>query len=143
MKPKLMARLDLLAETSQVRLLDEIKRQTATLAQVAEQQEVLASYRDRLTQSWRNGKVIDAASAKRAGHFCAASQTAETQIEQLAEQTRQQLEISLQNLAANKAQRQNLAAAQQKAALQSERMAESRAEQPRTNPILLRAARSS
>jgi flagellar biosynthesis chaperone FliJ len=143
MNPKLMARLDLLAETGEARLLDEIKRQTATLAQVAEQQAVLVNYRDRLTQSWRDGKVIDAASAKRAGHFCAASQTAQLQIEQLAEHTKKQLEVSLQNLAANKAHRQSLATAQQKAALQSERLAESRAEQPRLNPILLRAARSS
>ncbi len=143
MTPKLMARLDLLAETGEIRLLDEIRRQTATLAQVAEQQAVLANYRDRLTQSWRTGQVIDAASAKRAGHFSSASQTAEAQIEQLAVQTRKQLEISLQNLAASKAHRQNLATAQAKAALQNERMAESRAEQPRANPILLRAARSS
>jgi flagellar biosynthesis chaperone FliJ len=143
MTPRLMARLDLLAETGEARLLDEIKRQTATLAQVAEQQAVLENYRNRLTQSWRSGKVIDAGSAKRAGHFCSASQTAETQIEQLAAQTRKQLEVSLQNLAAAKAHRQSLATAQAKAALQSERTAENRAEQPRANPILLRAARSS
>ena len=74
MKPRTLARLDLLAADAGGALLDEIRRHNAALATVAQQRGVLAAYRDRLPASWQSGAVVPAGQARRAGHFAAASQ---------------------------------------------------------------------
>jgi hypothetical protein len=140
MTPRLMERLGLLAAANENRLSDEIRRQTALAAQLAEQRILLANYRARLADSWRSGQVVHAGVAKRAGHFDAASEAAEVQIELLAVQAAKQLETVLQNLAEAKAYSQNLETARQKAVLQCEREAEQRREraQPQSKTMLAR-----
>jgi len=123
MKTRTMARLDLIAAETERRLLDEIRRHNATLVQIAQQRGVLAGYRERLSESWLSGDVVTAGQARRAGHFVAASRTADAQINLMEAQTREQLEVALQNLAKTQAHRRGLNEAQRKAALQEERAA--------------------
>jgi hypothetical protein len=123
MKPRTMERLDLLAAESERRLLDEIKRHNATLAQVAQQRGVLAAYRERLSDSWCGGQAVHAGQARRAGHFAAASRSADVQIDQMEAQARQQLEAALVKLAKTQAHRQGLSEASRKAMFQLEREA--------------------
>jgi len=123
MKTRTMARLDLIAAETERRLLDEIRRHNATLVQIAQQRGVLAGYRGRLSESWMSGDVVTAGQARRAGHFVGASRTAETQIDLMEAQARQQLDAALQNLAKTQAHRRGLNEAQRKAALQDERAA--------------------
>jgi flagellar biosynthesis chaperone FliJ len=90
MKPRTMERLDLLAADAERRLLDDISRHQAALGQVQAQRDVLAAYRARLAQSWKGGAAVTAGQARSAGHFVAASQAAETQIDQMEARARQQ-----------------------------------------------------
>lgn len=129
MKLRTIERLDLIAAMRQERVQEEIKRHNATLAQVAHQRSVLASYRNRLDESWRGGEVVTAGQAQRAGHFVRASYTAEVQIEQAEKQTRRQLDAALQNLAKTQAHREGLDQAHRKAETVMERLATLRQEQ--------------
>jgi flagellar biosynthesis chaperone FliJ len=131
MTPRTMDRLDLMAAASETRLLDEIRRLNASLDQLAHQRGVLAAYRDRLAQSWRSGGVVEAGAARRAGHFSAASRSAEVQLDQAEAQARQDLDKALQNLAQVQQRRRGLEDAQRKAAVQAERTAELRLERAR------------
>lgn len=137
MKPRTLARLDLLAAERERRLLDEVRRHNASLAQIAQQRSVLAAYRERLAESWLGGAVVSAGQARRAGHFTAASRQAATQIEQMETQARQLLDAALQALAATQAHRHALHDAQRAAARQEERAAEQ--QQERAQPWRPRA----
>jgi len=129
MKPRTMERLDLLAAYAERRLLDDISRHQAALAQVQAQRQVLAAYRSRLAQSWRGGAAVTAGQARSAGHFVAASQAAETQIDHAEARARHALAAALEALAATQARRQSLEDALQKAARATERGIETRREQ--------------
>lgn len=123
-----MQRLDLIAAESERRLLDEISRHNATLAQIAQQRSVLASYRTRLSESWRNGGRVSAGAARAAGHFVTASQTADTQIDLMEHRALQMLAQAMENLAQAQARRHGLGEAQKRAAREEDRENDRRAE---------------
>ena len=131
MKPRTMERLDLLAADAERRLLEDIRRHQAALAQVQEQRQVLAAYRGRLAQSWKGGAAVTAGQARSAGHFVAASQAAETQIDQIEARARQQLSAALDALAKTQAHRNSLDGALQKAARAEQRSVELKQERAR------------
>jgi len=120
-KPRTLARLDLIAAERERRLLDEVKRHNATLEQIAQQRGILSAYRERLSSSWRDGAPVRAGQAQSAGHFVAASRSADSQIDAMEADARRQLAAALQNLANTQAHRSGLDEAQDKAALALER----------------------
>lgn len=124
MKLRTIERLDLIAAEGERRLLDEITRHNATLAQVAQQRSVLASYRARLTESWRGGGVVAVGQARAAGHFISASHNADQQIDLMEAHARQLLALALDNLARAQAQRHELGEAQRRVLLEDARAAE-------------------
>lgn len=131
MKPRTMERLDLLAADTERRLLDDVRRHQATLAQAEEQRRVLAAYRARLSESWRGGAAVSVAEARSAGHFVTASQAADVQIDQMETRARQQLAAALDALARVQVHRQSLEEALAKAAREAERDVETRQERAR------------
>ncbi|MDE1905487.1 MAG: hypothetical protein KGH75_03440 [Rhodospirillales bacterium] len=82
MKPKVFAKLDLLAAAKETALLDQLSGHNAALQRYAAQREVLTAYQERLGNLWRRGGVVRAGDAKRAGQF---STQAEAAMQQLAE----------------------------------------------------------
>ncbi|OYV41277.1 MAG: hypothetical protein B7Z80_02250 [Rhodospirillales bacterium 20-64-7] len=108
MKPRTLARLDLLAATSETQIRNEIVRLTSNITQIAQQRVVLATYGARLNQSWREGGVVVAATAQLAGYFANASYNADTQISAMEQQVRAQLNAALQNLETVQERRRNL-----------------------------------
>jgi hypothetical protein len=138
MKPQTLARLDLLAADRERRILEDIRAQQATLAQVAQQRSVLASYRARLSESWQGGEQVRAGQARSAGHFVTASQAADTQIDQMEARAHQQLASALATLASTKAHRRSLEAARAKAARAQEQIITQ--QQERALPVRTRIA---
>ena len=134
MTPRAVARLALLAETAELRLRDEVRRHSAALDTAAQQRQVLAIYRSRLGQSWREGAVVDAGLARRAVHFAVATQAAETQVDQFEQQARQQLAQAIQRLAQAQLHSRNLAGVQKKTAAQAAATAEQKLEAARPVP---------
>ncbi len=132
MKARLIERLDLLAEVSQTRWLEEIARQTKVLEQAGHQRQLLAAYRAKLRESWRGGGVIHAGAAKRAADFTAASHAADLQIEQQERQASQRLDRARQGFAETQERRRGLDAARREAALAAERGAAQRLERAQT-----------
>jgi hypothetical protein len=128
MKPRLLARLDLLTAEQETQLLETIRRQNAALKQTDQQRIVLASYRNRLAASWQDGAPVPAAQARRAGQFSAASHGAEAQIDHAAQLAAERLQTALADLAQVQARRRALGEASAKAARQAERAAEQRLE---------------
>lgn len=131
MKPRTLARLDMLAAEQEIQALEAVRRHNATLHQAEEHRGLLAAYRARLAQSWQDGTVLPAAQARRAGQFSAASHGAEGQIIQAAGLAATQLEAAITQLGQVKAQRSALAEALRKAAQAAERATEQRAERDR------------
>ncbi len=82
MKPQAFAKLDLLAAAKEARLLEQLSGHNAALRHYEAQREVLTSYQERLGNLWRDGAVVRAGDAKRAGQF---STQAEAVIRQLTE----------------------------------------------------------
>ena len=115
MNPRTISRLAILAQAKQAQIFDELRRHEGVLSQTVQQRAVLAAYRQRLSEIWRDGAVVTAAAAQRAGHFVSASDAAGVQIEQAAVQARLQRDHALQNLAANEAHQRGLADAQRQA----------------------------
>ena len=108
MKARTIGRLDLLAATSEAQIRNEISRLAASIAQIAQQRIVLATYGTRLNQSWREGGVVVAATAQLAGHFANASRDADTQMSAMEKQVKAQLAVAWQNLAAVQERRRSL-----------------------------------
>ncbi len=138
----MIERLDLIAEIGETKWLHEIVRHTRTLEQVARQRRLLASYQEKLRQSWRSGSVLEAGAAKRAADFVGASARAEQQIEQTERQANQQLEIAQQSFVEAKERRRALEAAKQAVVRADERTTAQRLEraQPPTPPKPWRSA---
>jgi flagellar biosynthesis chaperone FliJ len=131
MKPRTLARLDMLAAAQETQALEAVRRHNATLHQAVEHRGLLAAYRARLAQSWQDGAVLPAAQARRAGQFSAATHSAEGQIDQAASLAATQLESAITKLGQVKAQRHALAEALRKAAQLAARETEQRAERDR------------
>jgi hypothetical protein len=138
MKPQTLARLDLLAADRERRILEDIRAQQATLAQVAQQRSVLAAYRARLSGTWRGGEAVRADQARSAGHFVTASQAADTQIDQMEARAHQLLASALATLATTKAHRRSLEVARAKAARMQEQIITR--QQERALPVRIRTA---
>ncbi|OYV35315.1 MAG: hypothetical protein B7Z81_08875 [Acidocella sp. 20-61-6] len=108
MKARTISRLDLLAASSEVQIRNEIIRLTTSITQIAQQRIILATYGNRLNQSWREGAVVIAATAQLAGHFANASRNADTQMSAMEQQVTAQLATAWQNLAAVQERRRSL-----------------------------------
>jgi ribosome-binding ATPase YchF (GTP1/OBG family) len=136
MKERMIERLDLMAEIGEAKWLREIARHTKTLDHVARQRRLLATYREKLRESWRSGSVLEAGAAKRAADFVSASAKAEQQIEQMERQATQQLERAQQGFAQAQERRRGLQAAKQAITVAEARTTAQRLEraQPTTHP---------
>ena len=109
MKPKTLARLDLLAAAQEAQAQEALRRTTATLRQTEAQQEVLGTYRSRLAASWQGGAEVDAATAQRAARFGAGALTAAKQLAETQAQAARRLEGVTAELADLRARRRKLA----------------------------------
>jgi flagellar biosynthesis chaperone FliJ len=107
-KAATLARLDLLAADREAKLLETIRQQNAAMQQAAYQRDMLASYRERLAESWQGGAVVSAAQARRAGQFAAGALGAETQIVETEARAKAKLEAAVADLARLKAHRRKL-----------------------------------
>ncbi|HQT63554.1 MAG: hypothetical protein B7Z75_07120 [Acidocella sp. 20-57-95] len=108
MKPRTIARLDLMTAAKEAQIRNEISQLTAKLADLAEQRRMLSRYHDQLGQSWRASGVISASTAQRAGTFVTVARLADAQIMALESQSKTQLAQALQNLAAIQSRRGGL-----------------------------------
>jgi flagellar biosynthesis chaperone FliJ len=142
MKKRMIERLDLLAEITEAKWLQEIVRHTKTLDHVAKQRRLLAAYREKLRDSWRSGSVLEAGAAKRAADFVGASAKAEQQIEHTERQATQQLQLARQSFAQAQERRRGLEIARQVVSVTDERTTAQRLEraQPITPPKRWRSA---
>jgi hypothetical protein len=127
-KPATIHRLSLLALAAQTQALAQVQRHNAALGQIAQQRRVLTAYRDRLTESWRDGAEVSAGEAVRAGQFAAASEAADQQIALAEQKTRQALAAQQIELAAQLQKSRRLTEFTQTARLKTERQAERRLE---------------
>ena len=91
MKPQSLAKLDLLAAAKEAALLERLGRHSDALRRYEAQREVLAAYQDRLADGWRNGAVVRAGDAQRAGQFSTQAQAATLQLAQAMEAERAKL----------------------------------------------------
>ncbi|HQT46410.1 MAG: hypothetical protein B7X08_01335 [Acidocella sp. 20-63-7] len=128
MKPRTLAKLDMLAAEQETQQLDAIRRASATLKQTEHQRGVLEAYRVRLAGSWQDGAVLEAGQARRAGQFIAASHSAQAQIDAAAERAQQHLEIAVANLSQTRLRRRTLADMLRRGEVLAEREAEQRLE---------------
>jgi len=128
MKQATLHRLSLLALAAQTQALAQVQRHSASLAQATQQRKVLTAYRDRLTESWRDGAEVSAGEAVRAGQFAAASEAAGQQISVQEQKTRQALVAQQIELAAMMQKTRRLAEFTQAARRENERQAERRLE---------------
>jgi hypothetical protein len=128
MKTRTIERLDMLAAETETQLLDQIRQHNETLRQIAYQRGVLGAYRDRLTETWRHGGIVQAGEARRANQFVNASATAETHVDAMERQARLALDQAMFRLAQIQERRRGLDDAQRKAVRLAERTAEQRAE---------------
>ncbi len=128
MKPRILAKLDILAAAREARVQESLRRQTAILAQGEAQREILSAYRGRLAESWQGGTVLPAAQARRASQFAAGAAAAAAQIEAAGAAAAAQMQQDADALAQINAHRRNLAerlrAAMRAEAEAAERMAE-------------------
>lgn len=131
MKPRTIARLDMLAAERESQLQDAARRHAAALAQSRAQREMLAAYRDRLTASWQDGEPIPAAQARRASQFATGAQTAAEHIETAETKAAAQLNDTAAELAKLKSHRRKLAGQLRDAARAAEAEAEQKAERDR------------
>ncbi len=128
MTPRMLERLKYLAVERERALGREIERHQAALVQIAQQREVLAAYRARLTGGWTGGRTVSAHQAQSADRFVTASRGAEAQIDQAEARARAALAAALNALAVEQARTQQLDSAQSKLNARRAREAEQRAE---------------
>jgi flagellar biosynthesis chaperone FliJ len=124
----MLERLKYLAVERERALGREIERHQAALVQIAQQREVLAAYRARLTGGWTGGRTVSAHQAQSADRFVTASRGAEAQIDQAEARARAALAAALNALAVEQARTQQLDSAQSKLNARRAREAEQRAE---------------
>jgi len=120
-KPRTLARLELMAAAATLKMREEIARHNTVLGQIEYQKGVLADYRARLQEMWRRGGVVTAGQAKNAEMFVAASEEAGGKIEAEAARTQVMLDEALQALARTQQRRRGLEAARRKAVAEEER----------------------
>ena len=125
MKPRTLARLDLLAADREALQVEALRRAQEKLRQSEAHRCLLAEYRDRLSASWQGGAVVTAGQARRAGQFVQASFGAEAQVEAAARQAGQQQAAATEGLAQLQARRRAL----REAITQHRRAADREAEQ--------------
>jgi len=125
-KPRTLARLELMAAAAAVKMREEIARHNTVLGQIEYQKRVLADYRGRLKATWRDGGVVAAGQAMRAELFVSASDEAGGRIEAEAQRTRLMLEEAVQALARNEQKRRGLSEALRRAAAAAARESERR-----------------
>ena len=128
MKPRTLARLELMAAAATAKIREEILRHNTVLGQIEYQKRVLADYRGRLQESWRHGGVVAAGHAMRAEVFVAASDEAGGKIGVEAARTQVMLDEAMQALARNQQKRRGLTEARRKAQVVEEREIERRLE---------------
>jgi hypothetical protein len=127
-KPRTLARLDLMAAAASVKMREEVVRHNTVLGQIEYQKGVLKDYRGRLKESWRHGGVVAAGQAMRAEVFVAASDEAGGKIAAEAGRTQGMLDDALQALARNQQKRRRLSEVRRKAVVTAERETERRVE---------------
>lgn len=115
MKPRTLARLELMAAAASLKMREDILRHNLVLGQIEYQKAVLAAYRARLQETWRHGGVVLAGHAKQAEVFVTASDDAGGKIEAEAARTRVLLDEALQALARNQQRRRGLEEAREAA----------------------------
>lgn len=131
MKPRTIARLDILAAAREARLQEAASRHGAALDHAREQGALLAAYRDRLGASWRDGAADPAVKARRASRFVSGAQTAAAQIEAASAKAAEQLQEAVTALAHVQTHRRGLARALQAHARAEAAQAEQKAERDR------------
>ena len=131
MKPSMIARLDLLAAAREAGLLEQVRQHSATLARGQAQDEVLAAYRARLSESWRHGAPVAAAQARIAEHFASGTEAVAEQIAQMRAEAQARLAHAADELAVLRAHRRQLANRLAEAARAAGTQAEQKAERTR------------
>lgn len=140
MKPRTIARLDMLAAEREAGLREAVRRHSAALVQSRQQRQMLSAYRGRLTASWQEGETLPAAQARRASQFAAGAQTAAAQIESAELLILAQLHEATAELARLKAYRRQLADTLRASARAAAEAAEQKAERDR--PVSARLTRT-
>jgi flagellar biosynthesis chaperone FliJ len=136
MKPRTIARLDMLAAERETQLQDAVRHHAASLTQSQQQRQMLAAYRDRLAASWQDGEPIDAAQARRASQFATGAQNAAAQIETTEAKAAAQLDDATAALVKLKSHRRKLAGQLRAAARAAAAEAAQKAERDRPHKIL-------
>jgi len=131
MKPRTIARLDMLAAEREAQLQDAVRRHANVLAQNQQQRQMLITYRERLAASWQDGAPIAASQARRASQFATGAQNAAVQIEAAEATAAAQLQDSTEALVKLKSHRRKLAAQLREAARIAETETEQKAERDR------------
>lgn len=132
MKPKTLERLDLIASMEEVRIEGEIQRHIMTLENITSQRGMLASYRDRLAETWKNGEVVPVGQAMRASRFSSVSHAAKSQIDVAEAQTMQALSAAISRLTEIRRRRESLNQGRRRTNLQAAREAEQKQERLQT-----------
>jgi hypothetical protein len=141
MKDQTLARLQLLAELRRVKILDEMAGQTRTLREASGQKQLLAAYRDKLSESWRGGTTVEAGQARRAMDFITASQVADKQITLVEQRAEQALDQARSDFIRARERERHLAEARQAHRRHDEHCLALRIELARTPGATLRKAR--
>ncbi len=89
-------------------MLERLGRHSDALRRYEAQREVLTSYQERLAAGWRNGAVVRAGDAKRAGQFSTQAEAATLQLAQAIEAERAKLTECTAALAQLRARRRTL-----------------------------------
>jgi hypothetical protein len=133
MTPQALAKLDLLAAAKEAALLEALDRHGKALQRYEAQREVLAAYRDRLAAGWRNGAVVRAGDAKRAGQFSTQAEAAALQLMQAMDTERAKFAECAAAMAELRARRRRLRERLEDALRLEETKAQERAAQNRPN----------
>ncbi len=128
MKPKTLERLDLIAAVEEAKVEAEIQRHMLTLANISSQRGMLANYRDRLADTWKNGEVVPVGQAMRASRFSNVSHAAKSQIDAQETQTMQALSAAVSRLTEIRRRRESLSNGKRRTDLQAARLAEQKLE---------------
>lgn len=131
MRPRTIARLDMLAAEREAQLQDAARRHGIALAQSQGQRQTLDAYRDRLAASWQDGQAVPAGQARRASQFASGAQNAALQIAAAEAAAAAQLQQTADELARLKSHRRKLAEFLRAAARAGAADAEQQAERDR------------
>ena len=134
MKPQALAKLDLLAAAKEAALLDALSRHNATLRRYESQCEVLTAYQQRLGSMWRDGAVVSAGDAKRAGQFSDQAEGAAYQLAQAIRVEQAKLDECASALAELRTRRRTLQERRSNALRLEQTIAQERAAQSLPHP---------